>query len=377
MKLKFKTCLTVACSIFLLYLAIFYWPSVSGLFKGLYTASVSIIVGAVIAYILNILMAFYERHYFPKTKKPALIKSRRPVCMLLAVLTLIAVVAIVVALVLPQFVSCIVLLVEKIPDTVGYIAQRLEDWNILTPDVVDSIVAIDWKSRMEQIIGVVTSGIGNVMDIAIGTLSSVMSVLINTLLAVIFAVYMLASKDKLKDQANRLMSCYLKDKHTASIKYVANVFDQCFHSYIVGQCTEALILGALCTVGMLLLRMPYATMIGALMAFTALVPIAGAWIGAGVGAFMILTVSPMKAVIFLLFILILQQIEGNLIYPKVVGSSIGLPGFWVLVAVTIGGGIWGVPGMIFGVPLSATLYRLIGNNVRKKENVSAQGVQEG
>ena len=377
MKLKFKTCLTVACSIFLLYLAIFYWPSVSGLFKGLYTASVSIIVGAVIAYILNILMAFYERHYFPKTKKPALIKSRHPVCMLLAVLTLIAVVAIVVALVLPQFVSCIVLLVEKIPDTVGYIAQRLEDWNILTPDVVDSIVAIDWKSRMEQIIGVVTSGIGNVMDIAIGTLSSVMSVLINTLLAVIFAVYMLASKDKLKDQANRLMSCYLKDKHTASIKYVANVFDQCFHSYIVGQCTEALILGALCTVGMLLLRMPYATMIGALMAFTALVPIAGAWIGAGVGAFMILTVSPMKAVIFLLFILILQQIEGNLIYPKVVGSSIGLPGFWVLVAVTIGGGIWGVPGMIFGVPLSATLYRLIGNNVRKKENVSAQGVQEG
>ena len=178
MKLKLKTCLTVAGSIFLLYLAIFYWPSVSGLFKGLYTASVSIIIGAVIAYILNILMTFYERHYFPKTKKPALIKSRRPVCMVLAVLTLIAVVAIVVALVLPQFVSCILLLVEKIPDTVSFIAQRLEDWNILTPDVVDSIVAIDWKSRMEQIIGVISSGIGSVMDIAIGTLSSVMSVLI-------------------------------------------------------------------------------------------------------------------------------------------------------------------------------------------------------
>jgi predicted PurR-regulated permease PerM len=113
------------------------------------------------------------------------------------------------------------------------------------------------------------------------------------------------------------------------------------------------------------------------MAFTALIPIAGAWIGAGVGAFMILTVSPVKALIFLVFILVLQQIEGNLIYPKVVGSSIGLPGIWVLVAVTVGGGIFGVPGMLFGVPLSATVYRLVGNHVRKKENLSAQGVQEG
>jgi predicted PurR-regulated permease PerM len=215
------------------------------------------------------------------------------------------------------------------------------------------------------------------VDIAIGTVTSVFSVIITAFLGVIFAVYILASKDKLREQANRLMACYLKDKHISGIRYVLGVFDGCFHSYIVGQCLEALILGALCTVGMLLLRMPYATMIGALMAFTALIPIAGAWIGAGVGAFMILTVSPVKALIFLVFILVLQQIEGNLIYPKVVGSSIGLPGIWVLVAVTVGGGIFGVPGMLFGVPLSATVYRLVGNHVRKKENVSAQGVQEG
>lgn len=377
MKQKLKNCLLVIGSVFLLYLAVYYWPALSKFAKSVYSAAISIVIGAIIAYILNILMTFYERHYFKNTKKEALIKSRRAVCMLLAVLTLVAVIALVIALILPQFISCITLLVDKIPATVKFVAQKLEEWNILTPDVVDSLVAIDWKSRMEQIVGVVTSGLGSVMDIAIGTVASIFSLIITAFLAAIFAVYILVSKDKLKSQANRLMACYLKEKHSATIKYVLSTFDECFHSYIVGQCTEALILGAMCTVGMLLLRIPYATMIGALIAFTALIPIAGAWIGAGVGAFMILTVSPMKAVIFLVFILVLQQIEGNLIYPKVVGSSIGLPGIWVLVAVTIGGGIWGVPGMLFGVPLSATIYRLVGNNVRKKENISAQGVQEG
>ena len=377
MKPKLKNCILIAACIFALYLAIYYWPTVSGFLGSLYSASVSIIVGAVIAYILNILMTFYERRYFPKTKKQSVQKSRRPVCMILAILTFIAVIALICALVLPQFISCITLLIEKIPAAVRIIAQKLEDWHILTPQIVDSIMEIDWKSGMEKIIGVVSSGIGSVVDVAIGTVTSLTSVLITALLSVIFAVYMLAAMDKLKEQADRLMNCYLKDKHISCIRYVFNIFDECFHSYIVGQCTEALILGAMCTVGMLLLRLPYATMIGALIAFTALIPIAGAWIGAGVGAFMILTVSPMKALIFLLFILILQQIEGNLIYPKVVGSSIGLPGIWVLVAITIGGGIWGVPGMLFGVPLSATLYRLVGNHVRKKENLSASGIQEG
>lgn len=377
MKLKLKNCLLVVGSVFLLYLAIYYWPAVSGFAKAVVASSVSIVIGCVIAYMLNILMTFFERHYFPKSKKTSVIKSRRVVCMLLAIVTMVAVVALIIALILPQLVSCITLLIEKIPGTVRLIAQKLEEWGILTHDVVDSLVSIDWKSRIEQIISVVTSGIGSVMDIAIDTVTTVVSGLITIFLAAIFSVYILISKDKLKNQINRLMDCYLNDKHCSNIRYVCSVFNDCFHSYIVGQCTEALILGALCTVGMLLLRMPYATMIGALIAFTALIPIAGAWIGAGVGAFMILTVSPMKALIFLAFILILQQIEGNLIYPKVVGSSIGLPGLWVLVAVTIGGGIWGIPGMLFGVPVSATVYRLLGNHVRKKENIVAQGVQEG
>ena len=139
-----------------------------------------------------------------------------------------------------------------------------------------------------------------------------------------------------------------------------------FHNYIVGQCTEAVILGILCTIGMLILRLPYASMIGALIAFTALIPVAGAYIGAGVGAFMILTVSPVKALVFLIFLVVLQQLEGNIIYPKVVGSSIGLPGIWVLAAVTVGGGILGIGGMLLGVPVTAALYQIIKDDIKER-----------
>ena len=148
------------------------------------------------------------------------------------------------------------------------------------------------------------------------------------------------------------------------------VLDDSFHKYIVGQCVEAMILGLLCALGMLILRLPYAAMIGALIAFTALIPVAGGWIGAGIGAFMILMVSPVQALAFLIFIVILQQLENNLIYPKVVGSSIGLPGIWVLAAVTIGGGMLGVAGMLLGVPLTAAIYRLVREDVHKFDPVS-------
>lgn len=149
------------------------------------------------------------------------------------------------------------------------------------------------------------------------------------------------------------------------ITYVLSIMNDCFRKYIVGQCTEAVILGLLCIIGMLILQLPYATMIGALIALTALIPVAGAYIGAVVGAFMILTVSPIKALFFLIFLVVLQQLEGNIIYPKVVGSSLGLPGIWVLAAITVGGGIMGIFGMLIGVPIVAAIYRIVKNDVNK------------
>jgi len=203
------------------------------------------------------------------------------------------------------------------------------------------------------------------LDVVVSTLTGLFSGIVTAFISVIFAFYLLVSKDRIAGQLDRIQIRYLKKTWYDKIRYGLCVFNDCFRRYIVGQCLEALILGTLCMVGMMILRLPYAAMVGSLVAVTALIPIAGAYIGAAVGAFMILTVSPMKALIFLIFLVILQQIEGNLIYPKVVGTSLGLPGIWVLAAVTIGGGILGIPGMLLGVPIAAAVYRLLRADVKK------------
>ena len=154
---------------------------------------------------------------------------------------------------------------------------------------------------------------------------------------------------------------------TLRIGYVLRIFNVKFQNFIIGQCVEALILGVLCTIGMLVFRFPYALMVGATISATALIPILGAYFGAAIGAFMIFTESPLRALGFLVFIVVLQQLEGNLIYPKTVGSSIGLPGIWVIAAVTIGGGLAGIPGMLVGVPLAAAIYQMISDDVHRSE----------
>ena len=217
------------------------------------------------------------------------------------------------------------------------------------------------------------------MDVLVSTVSSVFSGVVTALVALIFSVYLLAGKETLGSQFHRVARRYLKQSWYERLCYLLAVVDDCFHRYIVGQCIEAVILGTLCALGMMLLRLPYATMVGALVAFTALIPVAGAYIGAGVGAFMILTVDPVKAVVFLVFLVVLQQLEGNLIYPRVVGSSMGLPGIWVLAAVTVGGGIMGVAGMLIGVPLAAAAYRILRDDVTRGETaaVPAPAAAEG
>lgn len=218
-----------------------------------------------------------------------------------------------------------------------------------------------------QIAKGVTSGVSSMFGAVATAVSSIFSGIVTFLVSFIFSIYILLGKDRLGLQLKRLMVNYIKPAWNKKLFYVLSVFNDCFHKYIVGQCIEAVILGTLCILGMLICRFPYATMIGTLIGFTALIPVAGAYIGAGVGAFMILTVSPMKAVLFLVFIVVLQQLEGNLIYPKVVGTSIGLPGIWVLAAVTIGGSLFGVSGMLIGVPTAAAVYRILRNDMNRRE----------
>ncbi|MBQ6946795.1 MAG: AI-2E family transporter [Clostridia bacterium] len=365
MKLTWKTCLKVGLSIFVLYLCIHYWPAVSGLMAAALGAAMPLLVGCVVAYIVNILMSLYEKHYFPKTQKTWLIRSRRPVCLTLAFVSVAAIATLVVWLVLPQLIDCVAVIIAETPGVIKAFLDYLARWDILPEDILAALAAIDWQSKIGELAGVLTSGLGSVMDILVKTVSTVFSGVLTALLSVMFSIYLLSSKETLGRQCTRVLSHFLPRKWFEKLRYVLDILNENFHRYIVGQCVEAVILGLLCTAGMFILRLPYAAMVGALMAFTALIPVAGAYIGAGVGAFMILTVSPVKALIFLIFIMILQQLENNLIYPRVVGSSMGLPGIWVLAAVTVGGGIMGVAGMLISVPLAATLYRLVQNEVNK------------
>lgn len=365
MKMEWKSCFKIGVTLFLLYLAMEYWQTISGLGIALLSAAAPLLLGCVIAYILNILMSSYEKHYFPKSRTEIAEKSRRPVCMLAAMLTLIAVVVLVVGLVVPELASCVKLLVAEVPKAMNDLTGWLYELEVLPEDLEKALTAIDWEKRLGQIVSVFVSGIGNVTDLLVDTVSKVVSGIVTFFVGLIFAIYLLSGKERLKVQTDLLLNRYMKQNWYHKMKYVVSVLNDSFRRYIVGQCTEAVILGVLCALGMSILRLPYASMIGTLIAFTALIPVAGAYIGGGVGAFMILTVSPVKAVVFLVFLVILQQIEGNLIYPKVVGSSMGLPAIWVLAAVTVGGGIMGIAGMLLGVPLAAAAYRLLREDVRR------------
>lgn len=364
-KSQTKTIIKILVSFFALYLCIYYWPGISGIIGSVLKAASPILVGCVIAYPLNILMSFYERHFFPRSNKKFICRSRRAFCLLFAFATSLAIIVLVVALIVPQLVSCVKLLIAEVPGAIETLLEWLEKLNIISEDVIDEIAAIDWQSKIGQIVQTLISGISNVVDIAISAVSSVMSGIATVFVAVIFAVYLLARKKRLSYQCRRIMKRYIPENKYSAIDHFLFTLNDSFHRFIVGQCTEAAILGILCTLGMLILGLPYAPMIGAVTAFTALIPIVGAFAGGAVGAFVIFMESPMKALIFVIFIVVLQQLEGNIIYPRVVGSSIGLPGIWVLTAVTVGGGVFGILGMLISVPLAACIYKLLRENVNK------------
>lgn len=376
MQIEWKSCLRLGISVFILFLCIHYWDAFTGVLRLGIGAAAPLLTGCVIAYIINILMSFYERHYFPSSGQKLIGKSRRPVCMIGAFLTLVLVVAFLVGMVVPEIVACIRLLLAKVPGVLNYLVNLLASVGVL-PETVESFLNdINWKEAVTNLLNLLYQGVGGTFNLAAGMLTSVVSGAMNLLIGFIFSIYLLLGKDRLKNQLDRLMGQYIRPHLNIRVHYLCSVLDDCFHRYIVGQCTEAVILGALCTLGMFLFQFPYATMIGAVIGFSALIPVAGAYIGGAVGFLLIFTASPAKAVLFLVYLVILQQLEGNLIYPRVVGTSIGLPGLWVLAAVTVGGGILGVSGMLLGVPVAAAVYRLIRADLTKRECAAVQQFAE-
>lgn len=364
MELKWKTCLRAGVTVVVLFLVIHYWTAFTALAGIAFGAARPLFWGCVIAYVVNIPMNFFERLMESRAKNEAVRKLARPVCMVLAFLCILLIAVLIVQMIVPELIGCLQILLKELPGVLDSISRWIEE-NLQDSMLLAGQTSLfqggetDWQEMLTKVVNILINGIGGVMGAATSIISTVFSTVVTLTVGLVFAIYLLLGKEKLSGQFRRLSARYLPKKVTEKFYYVAGVVNQSFHSFIVGQCTEAVILGLLCMGGMLLLRLPYAAMIGCLVGFTALIPVAGAYIGAVVGAFMIFTVSPVKAVIFIAFLVALQQLEGNLVYPRVVGSSIGLPGVWVLAAVTVGGGVMGVGGMLLGVPLAAAAYQLL------------------
>lgn len=372
LKLPWKTCVRAAVTVVAVYLACTYWHGLVKAVGVALSAASPLIIGAVIAYVANILMSFYERHFFVKSKKPVYSRIRRPACMALAFLTAVVAVVWMLTTVIPELVRCVEMIIATLPDAVTkaytwldekfQVGALLKEANLTLPGA-----DFDWKNAITQAVSLVLTGVGGAVGAAVTAVSSVFSTVVTLFLAIVFCIYLLTGKETLGAQFIRLSRTYLGDRTTDRALYVLRVVDESFHSFIVGQCTEALILGALCFIGMMIFGFTNALTISVMVGFTALIPIAGAYIAAVVGAFMLFVESPLSALLFLVFLIVLQQIEGNIIFPRVVGESIGLPGVWVLAAVTVGGGVLGIPGMLLGVPLASAAYRLLGRDVKARE----------
>lgn len=317
-----------------------------------------LILGFAIAFILNVPTRFFETHLWKNTQKKFLRKIRRPIAFMLSVVAILGVVVGVVWLVVPELIEAVKIIVQAVVDFINKI-KDMPKTELAELPLGNFLLEIDWDNLIDKLQNWLKNQSGTIANTAVGTVTSVIGGIVDFVLAFVFAIYILFSKEKLKSQSKRLIKAWLPENFGKWLIHASSVASVNFRNFISGQTLEAIILGVLCMAGMLILRIPYAPMVGALVGVTALIPVVGGFIGAIVGAFMIVTVSPIKAVIFIVYLLILQQIEGDLIYPKVMGSRVNLPAIWIMAAVTIGGELAGPVGMLLSVPVASTSYVLI------------------
>lgn len=339
-------------------LGLIYFDNVLIFLSSVWNVIFPLILGLCIAYILNMIMQIFEDN-FPKMK--------RGISITLTLLLVIGVLTIMSAIVIPQLYDACSVIKKEVPKYYAQIQQWVQQHSDKIPAIANQIshLQIDWNGIFQEIISFATNSTGTLLSTTFSIIGSVTVGVFNSIIALIFAIYLLIYKEKLIDKISKTLEI---SKHTNVVHKILRVLEtsnKCFSSFVIGQCKEAFILGFLCMIGMFIICPKYAIMIGVLIGITAFIPILGAYIGAFIGAFVVFTVSPITALYFLIFIVILQQVEGNLIYPKVVGVTVGIPGILVFVAVTIGGGLAGIPGMFLGVPIAAVLYQFYNEYINK------------
>ena len=332
-----------------------------------------ILIGLVLAFVLNLLLAPLERLwnklFLKENSKPIVKKLRRPVCLLLSFLIVLGVIFAVCFVVIPRLGSTVVDMVNTITAYVKTLDVRYDDLRATLEQYAITLPEIDLGKNdlLTKVTDLVAKGGSALLNTTLSVTTSVLSAVVDLLMGVVFSVYILAQKETLGRQIKRLLyALFPENRVTPFLAFLGRV-SRTFSQFVTGQTIEAVILGTLVFLGMLILRLPYASVIAVLVGVTALIPILGSWIGAIVGALLILPVSFMQAIWFVVFLIVLQQIEGNLIYPHVVGKSVGLPGIWVFFAVIVGSGLGGIAGMLLGVPVCAVIYDEVRRAMRKKE----------
>lgn len=329
------------------------------------------VLGGVIAFIVNIPMRFFEEKLFDKArakKKKWAEKLARPLSLILALLLIIGIIATVVLIVIPELGNTLLNLGKTIQDFI----PKAQAWAIQTfednPEIAEWIAKIDfkWNEILAKGIDFLRNGASSVLGSTFEAAMSIISGVASFFISFVFSCYVLVQKEKLGEQVKKLMRAFMPEDWNNIFLALGSVVNKSFTNFFTGQCLEAVILGLMFLVTMAIFRLPYALLISVLIAFTALIPIFGAFIGCGVGALLIFIVSPMKALIFIIMFLVLQQIEGNFIYPYVVGNSVGLPSIWVLVAVSVGGSLMGLAGMLIFIPITAVVYTMLRGIVNRR-----------
>ncbi|MBR4858592.1 MAG: AI-2E family transporter [Clostridia bacterium] len=371
------------------FIVLFAWginntDKVSGIFGSISSIISPFVTGFCLAFVINVLLRPVERVFdriFRKCDKEKRLKARRPVCLILSTVIIIGLLFALVFMIIPEFVNALQSLIKSVPQYIAQVeiwAQRLmafaESHGVTLPELTfNSSKILDTLKNLINSSGIV--------DKTIDFTGSIVTGIVNLIIAIAFSLYLLAQKERLSAQAKKFLQAFLPRKNDVErLANLVEIADRTFTSFITGQLTEAVIIGVLCFIGMLIFKMPYAAVISVLVGFTALIPVFGAFIGTTFGALLILFDNPMKALWFVVFIVVLQQLEGNLIYPKVVGKSVGLPGIWVLVAVSVGGTAFGIPGILLSVPLCSVIYNLtsylVKVRLKKKDELEAETVKK-
>ncbi|HEK9954372.1 TPA: AI-2E family transporter [Streptococcus equi subsp. zooepidemicus] len=367
MKFEKKQVFYVVLAFVLCYAIQANWDNGANIVTTVYKTSLPFLYGAAVAYIVNIVMSAYERAYTYTLKPfPFAMKARRGFCMLLAYFTFISLIVWIISIVIPDLIASISSLtqfdtraIKEVISDLGHNKLIARAINYIGGDAKLTETITNYSQQLlKQFIGVLTGILTSVTAVA--------SAIINVVISFVFSLYVLASKEELCQQATTLIDTYT-GKYAKTVHYLVSLLHSRFRGFFVSQTLEAMILGSLTAIGMFILQLPFAGTIGVLVAFTALIPVVGASIGAAIGFVLIMTQSMSQAVVFIVFLVILQQIEGNFIYPRVVGGSIGLPAMWVLMAITIGAALKGIVGMIVAVPLAATLYQVVKDHIHKKQ----------